>query len=78
MYGFDTRPQDIETTASSAFLDPAVLTRGEIDDLIKRGDRLRAEAIRQFGRSVAATLSSVFRRPGRMTVPPSEAALKHS
>ncbi|HYN38202.1 MAG TPA: hypothetical protein VES39_03015 [Rhodospirillales bacterium] len=42
------------------------MTRQDIDRCIARAHRLRAEQLAAWGRNVARTWRSLFRRPGRL------------
>lgn len=46
---------------------PKDATSREIAAGVARGERLRAEAIARFGHQAGLTVSSLWRRPGRLT-----------
>lgn len=57
MNGFD----DLDTTPNTPDL-----TRSDIQGGISRGQRRRAKQLADWGRKVALTWASLFRRPGRL------------
>ncbi|MDG4591008.1 MAG: hypothetical protein P9C36_00090 [Defluviicoccus sp.] len=67
MNGFDTSlTTETVGTTEAATLQLRDATAREIAAGVARGKRMRAEALARFGHKVGLTISSLWRRPGRL------------